>query len=83
MSVVAEVLSAWAGDRDPLTDERIEMKRGKMGIAGRGGNVSNRATGGSFRSLPLKRHEGRMFFLRVDWREWRPREFQSNDICHC
>ena len=73
MSVVAEVLSARAGDRDPPTDERIEKKRGKMGIAGRGGNVSNRATGGSFRGLPLRRHEGKKFFLREDWREWRPR----------
>ena len=42
--MVAEVLSARVGDRNPSTDERFEKKRG--GIAGRGSNVSNRATGG-------------------------------------
>ena len=54
MSGVVEVLSAWAEDRDPLTDERIEKKRGKMGIAGRGGNVSNRATGREFSKSAIK-----------------------------
>ena len=50
--MVAEVLSARAGDRDPFTDERFEKKRG--GIAGRGGNVSNRATGREFSKSAIK-----------------------------
>jgi len=47
-SGVAEVLFAWDGDSDPLTDERMETKRGRMGNAGRKGNVSNCAMGGEF-----------------------------------
>ena len=38
---VVEVLFAWDGDSDPLTDERMETKRGRKGNAGRKGNVSN------------------------------------------
>ena len=48
----AVVLSARAGDRDPSTDERFEMKRG--GIGERGGNVSNRATGREFSESAIK-----------------------------
>ena len=47
-SGVAEMLFAWDGDGDPLTDERMETKSGRKGNAGRMGNVSNCAMGGEF-----------------------------------
>ena len=46
------VFSERAEDRDPSTDERFELKR--EGIGGRGGNVSNRATGREFSKSAIK-----------------------------
>ena len=69
MSGVAEVLFAWDGDSELLTDERMETKRGREGNAGRKGNVSNCAMGGSFQGLLLLHHAGKKFFLKENWVE--------------
>ena len=82
MSGVAEVLFAWDGDSDPLTDERMETKRGRKGNAGRKGNVSNCAMGGSFQGLLLLHHAGKKFFLKEDWVEWHVHQFQSSGVYH-
>ena len=52
LSVRTVVFSERAKDRDPSTDERFELKR--EGIGGRGGSVSNRATGREFSKSAIR-----------------------------